>query len=146
MCDDANGNTDWKPVQTAAFLLWKLAWIHPFGGGNGRTARAVAYLALCVRLGFRLPGKSTITEYLDANRGRYFGALTDADAAWKNGVVDVSRMESLLEEMLRRQLVSPPRPKVVRQARRRLPSGRVIIMKSPPPDDPDKKSTPKGRP
>jgi Fic family protein len=53
MCELANDTSDWSPIRTAAYLLWRLNWIHPFAGGNGRTSRAIAYLALCVGLGFR---------------------------------------------------------------------------------------------
>jgi Fic family protein len=101
MCDRANEGV-WDPVETAAFLLWKLNWIHPFGGGNGRTSRAVVHLALCVRLGFEaLPGNPTITEYVDANRKRYEEALRDADRAWFDGnMIDVTMMTALLNDML----------------------------------------------
>jgi Fic family protein len=110
LCDRANESSDWDEVRTAAFVLWKLNWIHPFGGGNGRTSRAVTYLALCVRLGFPPPGQPAITEHIDRNRALYIEAPTDADDAWKSGILDVSRMESLLDNMLKRQLasVSPP--------------------------------------
>ena len=30
----------------AAYLMWRLNWIHPFRDGNGRTSRAVSYLVL----------------------------------------------------------------------------------------------------
>jgi Fic family protein len=104
MCATANRQTEWSPTKTAAFLLWRLNWIHPFGGGNGRTSRAVAYYALCVRLGLRLPGKFTIVEWIDLDRRRYQEALVDADAAWRADILDVSRMQSLLEDLLERQL------------------------------------------
>ncbi len=101
MCDRANEG-GWNPVETAAFVLWKLNWIHPFGGGNGRTSRAVAHLVLGVRLGFDiLPGNPTIAEYVDANRKRYEDALKDADRAWLDGnTIDVGMMTALLGEML----------------------------------------------
>jgi Fic family protein len=105
MCDQANAG-EWDPIETAAVLLWKLNWIHPFAGGNGRTSRAVALLALSVRLGFLPPGQPTMAEYLDANRARYLEALRDADEAWTNGVIDVGLMTALLREMLERQLSS----------------------------------------
>lgn len=112
MCELVNTTPDWDAVQAAAYLLWRLNWIHPFGGGNGRTSRAVAYLVLCVRLGFRLPGRLTIAEQIAGDRERYQAALEDADAAWRADTLDVSRMRTLLEEWLKRQLTSldePPR-------------------------------------
>ena len=107
MCDKVNESDDWSPVKTAAYLLWRLSWIHPFSGGNGRTSRAVCHLVLCKRLGFLLPGKPTIAEQIDANWARYQAALEDADAASKDGVTDVSQMETLLEEFLQVQLSEP---------------------------------------
>jgi Fic family protein len=90
--------------------LWKLNWIHPFAGGNGRTARAVALLALCVRLGFVPPGRPTMAEYIDANRGRYLEALRDADSAWQTGVVDLGMMAARLTNMLEEQLSTVSEP------------------------------------
>ena len=34
----------------------------------------------------------------------YYTALEEADAAWKNGDIDVSVVEALMEEMLAKQL------------------------------------------
>ncbi|MBL8221394.1 MAG: Fic family protein, partial [Bryobacterales bacterium] len=31
-------------------VMWRLNWIHPFFGGNGRTARSASYLVLCASL------------------------------------------------------------------------------------------------
>ena len=108
----ANSDTEWSPTKTAAFLIWRLNWIHPFGGGNGRTSRTLAYYALCVRLKVKLPGRLTIAEQIDRDRRRYQDALEDADAAWREHSLDVSRMGSLVEDFLERQLAyldeSPP--------------------------------------
>jgi Fic family protein len=61
MCDYVNDNWEKSsPIHLAAYALWKLNWIHPFSDGNGRTARALSYLLLCLRLGYRLPGANTI--------------------------------------------------------------------------------------
>src|SRR5277367_5954485 len=56
MCDYINSHwIDRKPVHLSAYAMWRLNWIHPFFGGNGRTARAFSYLILCAALGFALP-------------------------------------------------------------------------------------------
>ena len=104
MCEAANENLGWGPITTAAYLLWRLNWIHPFGGGNGRTSRAVSYLALNVRLGYELPGDLTIPQQLITDRRGYQEALEDADTAWEMGILDVSRMEALLSRYLENQL------------------------------------------
>lgn len=56
------------PIKVASYLIWRLNWIHPFGGGNGRTSRALAELSLRVRLANELPGKTTLPEQIVKNR------------------------------------------------------------------------------
>jgi len=65
--------------------MWRINWIHPFFGGNGRTARALSYLVLCAKLGFRLPGNKTIPDFIVESREPYYTALRKADAAWSDG-------------------------------------------------------------
>jgi hypothetical protein len=103
MCTYANAVANASPLHTAAYLMWRLTWIHPFGGGNGRTARAVAYYALCVRLGCVLPGRPTIPEQIRADCEHYRG-LRAADAAWLQGRLDVRYLEGMLAGMLLIQL------------------------------------------
>ena len=66
---------------------------------------AASYLVLCARLGFRLPGTSTIPERIAADKVPYYKALDAADDAWKRGAVDVADMEGLLANQLAAQLV-----------------------------------------
>jgi Fic family protein len=105
MCDYVNDH--WlssTPVHVSAYLMWRINWIHPFAGGNGRTSRAVSYLALCAGLGYHLPGKLTIPEQIVVNREPYYRALDAADLAWSKVIIDVSEMEILLSALLARQL------------------------------------------
>jgi Fic family protein len=106
LCSYVNDNWDKPPIHLAAYLMWRVNWIHPFFGGNGRTSRAVSYLILCARLGFVLPGTETIPEQIVAHRDPYFDALQAADAAWLDGRLDLSKMEDLLAELLAAQLLS----------------------------------------
>ena len=46
MCEYVNDNWSKSAVHLAAYVLWKMNWIHPFADGNGRTARAVSYVVL----------------------------------------------------------------------------------------------------
>jgi len=108
MCDRANSETDWPPIRTAAYLMWRLNWIHPFFGGNGRTSRVVSYYALCSRIGTLLPGPLTIPEQIMRNRSGYYDALDLADMANREGRLDLSMMESLLKQLMARQLLSHP--------------------------------------
>ncbi|HZP23103.1 MAG TPA: Fic family protein [Terriglobales bacterium] len=69
LCDYVNEN--WKskpPIHLAAYCLWRLNWIHPFTDGNGRTSRALSYLVLCLRLGYRLPGTNTIPDQISRTK------------------------------------------------------------------------------
>jgi len=107
MCDYINDN--WgksSPVHLAAYALWKLNWIHPFTDGNGRTARAISYLLLCLRLGYNLPGTNTIPEQISNDKSPYYKALEAADEGWAGNKIDLSKLEQLLSALLANQLVS----------------------------------------
>jgi Fic family protein len=107
MCDYAN--LHWQqstPIQLGAYVMWRLNWIHPFADGNGRTSRITSYVVLSIRAGAVLPGIPTIPDQIVENRTPYFEALDAADAAWKDGRIDVSKMEELLGTLLARQLAS----------------------------------------
>jgi Fic family protein len=93
-------------LERAAFALWRLNWIHPFAGGNGRTARAVTYLVLCIENGATLPGIPTMPALIFRHRTEYVKALRTADAAEKSGRSDISQMAALLEMVLSEQLNS----------------------------------------
>lgn len=84
--------------------MWRLNWIHPFPDGNGRTSRAASYLVLCTSLGYLIPGHTTIPQRIAARKRPYWHALEAADEADARGTIDVSAMESLLEEFLEAQL------------------------------------------
>jgi Fic family protein len=86
--------------------MWRANWIHPFFGGNGRTARAIAYLIMCARLGFRLPGTQTIPDLIVAERDPYYRALRESDDAWEKGSLDLTAMEGLMSSLLAQQLVA----------------------------------------
>lgn len=98
MCDYVTDNWSTPPIHLMAYVLWRLNWIHPFTDGNGRTARAVAYLVLCIRLGYRLPGTKTIPELIAADKDPYYAALEAADAG------DLTVLEKLLAALLAQQL------------------------------------------
>lgn len=106
MCDYVNESwTQGTPLHLASYLMWRINWIHPFSGGNGRTSRAVSYLVMCARLGYRLPGTLTIPDQIVEHRDPYYAALDSADLAWNQGRLDVSVMEDLLSTLLARQLI-----------------------------------------
>jgi Fic family protein len=101
-------NDHWKdrsPFHLAAYVMWRLNWIHPFVDGNGRTTRALSYYVLCVGLGFHMPGVTTVAEMIAQNKDPYYKALEAADAAERAGSLDVSEMEYLLSDLLAKQMV-----------------------------------------
>jgi Fic family protein len=107
MCDYVNANWSTStPVHLAAYVMWRLNWIHPFVDGNGRTSRVLSYVVLCTRLGFRLPGTMTIPEQIERDRNPYFHGLDEADEACKGGRLDVSAMESVIGSLLAKQLTN----------------------------------------
>lgn len=108
LCDYVNEH--WESASAlhlAAYVMWRLNWIHPFADGNGRTSRIVSYVVPSIKLGHLLPGTNTIPDQIVSNRDPYFEALDAADAAWADGGrVDVSRLEELLSGLLGGQFVS----------------------------------------
>jgi fido (protein-threonine AMPylation protein) len=107
LCDYVNDH--WSaatPIHLAAYVMWRLNWIHPFSDGNGRTSRMMSYIVLCAKLESVLPGHPTIPEQIVSNRDPYFDALDAADLACAAGQPDVSKMEDLLSAMLALQLKS----------------------------------------
>lgn len=108
MCDYVNDNWHEKTaLHLAAYVMWRLNWIHPFPDGNGRTSRAVSYIVLCAALKVLLPGMPSIPQQIQENRTAYFHALEAADERLRaTGNIDVSEMEDALKNMLAKQLLS----------------------------------------
>ena len=100
-------NDNWfdsTPLHLGSYIMWRLNWIHPFADGNGRTSRILSYVVLSIRAGAILPGTPTIPDQIVDDRAPYFDALDAADSAFKEGKIDLSRMEALLGSLLARQL------------------------------------------
>jgi Fic family protein len=105
LCDYINANWEQTSViHLAAYVMWRLNWIHPFADGNGRTSRILSFVVLSIRLGTVLPGTPTLPELIVDHRAAYEDALDSADAAWKENRLDISEMERLLESLLAKQL------------------------------------------
>jgi Fic family protein len=105
LCDYVNEYWEKStPIHLGSYVMWRLNWIHPFADGNGRTSRIASYVVLSIRAGVILPGTPTIPDQIVDNRNPYFDALDAADVAWREGRVDVSKMEDLLGALLAQQL------------------------------------------
>lgn len=90
MCEWLNGSdfkTDDKDMKTAYAVIKAiiahvyLAWIHPFGDGNGRTARLVEFHIL-FSSGIPLPTAHLLSDHYNRTRTRYYREL---DHASKSG-------------------------------------------------------------
>jgi Fic family protein len=107
LCEYINRNFETKSaLHLAAYVMWRLNWIHPFDDGNGRTARAASYLVLCAKLRNRLPGKPTIPDLIADNKKPYYKALEECDAAWARDAIRLDTLEQFLENLLGAQLLS----------------------------------------
>lgn len=107
LCAYVNANwEDATALHLCAYVLWKLNWIHPFSDGNGRTARAAAYVVLSIKLNSLLPGTPTIPEQISQDKKPYYDALESADEKLATGTIDVGDLENMLDQMLAKQLVS----------------------------------------
>ncbi len=93
-------------IHLAAYVLWRVNWIHPFEDGNGRVARAASYLVLSRKLGYVLRGTKTIPSMIVSNRKRFYEALIDADVAWRGEHIRLEALERLLSDYLARQIDS----------------------------------------
>jgi Fic family protein len=67
-----------SPIRRASFVLWRTNAIHPFNGGNGRVARALAYLVITVEVAPIFAGES-LPAKLKARKRDYIEALKAAD-------------------------------------------------------------------
>lgn len=103
-------NRNWNSanlLHLAAYVLWRLNWIHPFPNGNGRTSRAAAYMVLNIKHGQLLPSKNSIIEQIVADRQPYYQALRYADDVSRDTgdeVAALAPMENLLGQMLKEQI------------------------------------------
>ena len=67
-----------SPVRRASFVLWRTNAVHPFNGGNGRVARALAYLVILIDVAPMFAGEPLPTK-LRARKPEYITALKAAD-------------------------------------------------------------------
>jgi prophage maintenance system killer protein len=106
-------NRNWRETDSvvlAAFVLWRLNYIHPFINGNGRTARAACYFVLCLHVGHLLPGKTILPELIKRDRAVYVEALKAADESFAAGSLDLSVLHDLLSRLIQEQMDSEEPP------------------------------------
>lgn len=97
----------WSPAQAAAFALWGVNHIHPFCEGNGRTARALSYFVLCLKLSLWLPGSITVLELIRTQHRDHhceiLQRMHDARAR-PDMLTDIAEMTALIENLLAEQV------------------------------------------
>lgn len=94
-------------LERPAYALWRMCRIHPFAGGNGRTARALCYLIICMEANWVLPGIPSIPATLAARKSQYLNALKLADRAeneGREGQEDLSAMVQLISTAYLKQI------------------------------------------
>jgi Fic family protein len=94
---DAGEGALQTPLRRAAYLLWKTNAIHPFNGGNGRVARALAYLLILLEVAPVFAGESLPTK-LKKRKGEYVDALKAADKG------DLWPLKSLILQCVQEQV------------------------------------------
>ncbi len=95
-----------SPIHRASFVLWKINAIHPFNGGNGRVARALAYLVVIIDVAPLFAGEP-LPMKLKARKSEYIEALKAADRE------DLKPLEQLVLACIQAQIseiASGPRP------------------------------------
>lgn len=99
-------NRNWDnfdPIALATYVLWRINNIHPFINGNGRTARAACYFALCLRQGRWLRGNTILPELIRQNRQDYCAALQLGHDSFDAGNLDLSVLLALVERLVNEQ-------------------------------------------
>lgn len=66
-------------VISAVLAHLYLAWIHPFGDGNGRTARLLEFMILARSPTVPLPAAQLLSNHYNQTRDRYYRELRGAD-------------------------------------------------------------------
>jgi Fic/DOC family len=88
-------------LDIAAFALWTILWVHPFMDGNGRAARAFAYVCLSVKAGRLLPGAETF--FAPMLRKGLCAIVHRAIVTFEDGSLDLSEMRSYLDALVKLQ-------------------------------------------
>jgi len=111
LCDWLNGE-DFEPrpemigvnaIVKAVIAHVYLAWIHPFGDGNGRTARLVEFLIL-VQAGLPMPAAHLLSNHYNLTRTEYYRQLAQASKSGGDLVPFLTYAVRGLVDGLREQL------------------------------------------
>ena len=114
MCRYVNANWSRRDlIHLAAFVLWRLPWIHPFDDGNGKIARAICNAIICIKAASSLPSKEPFIElYVEkgtAGYAEYITSLIRADEIYsqtRNFDQATRPLEQWLEPLAREHLIA----------------------------------------
>jgi Fic family protein len=82
LSDDTDGEIAFAVIMAKAVLAHLyLAWIHPFGDSNGRTARLVEFVILARSGVVPLPAAHLLSNHYNLTRDRYYHELARASAS-----------------------------------------------------------------
>ena len=84
-------------VACAIYAHLYIAWIHPFGDGNGRTARLLEFLILarCGRI--PLPAAHLLSNHYNLTRDQYYRELSDASRTLRTTKLLTYAMQGLVD-------------------------------------------------
>jgi len=109
LCDWLEDRDGEPAALNAALVHVRLAGVHPFADGNGRTARITASLAM-YRGDFRLPEFTSLEEWWGAHRDAYYAAFECLGTEWDPDVdvtpfvaIHVAAQRSQVETLSLRQ-------------------------------------------
>jgi Fic family protein len=71
-------NSSLHPVLKACIAHFYFVYVHPFGDGNGRTARALSYMML-LRSGYDFFRYFSISDIVAKERGKYYHAIKNTE-------------------------------------------------------------------
>jgi prophage maintenance system killer protein len=93
-------------VYLAAFVYWKINYIHPFINGNGRTARVTAFYVLCLKLGGLMQGDPALPALLKRDKDECCAALQAAHVSFNSGALDISHLHTIFTRLISEQVAS----------------------------------------
>lgn len=92
----AEGRTK-SALRRSAYVLWKVNYIHPFNGGNGRVARAISYLVMVSEVAPIFAGEP-LPAKLRKRKSEYVAGLKAADKG------ELKPLENLVLECFQQQI------------------------------------------
>lgn len=109
-----NNSNEISPILVAGIVHYEFLRIHPFMGGNGKTARALTTLILYIR-GYDIKGYLTLDECYNNDINAYLNALKTADDTfdlthWLEYFTEsfLLSVTTVKTEVLRLLTISPP--------------------------------------